>query len=166
MNFNFELIDDNNRKQCLSLYEFFEINCSISKGSSHNHQYWEGGYFDHIVETTDYAIKLYSSLSNRQLPFTLSDALLILLLHDIEKPIKYSELSSKYPSDSDEIRKYLISKFQFNLSEEHINALKYIHGEGSDYNKSKRIMSPLSAFCHCCDIISARIFFDYPNQHM
>ena len=50
------------------------------------------------------------------------------------------------------------------ICEEHKIALKYIHGEGDDYQKDKRVMTPLCAFCHCCDVISARIFFDYPKQ--
>ena len=94
-----------------------------------------------------------------KLPFSLSDVMLVLFLHDIEKPLKYG---SKYKLDisNEEIRKSLISEYEIELSSVHISALKYIHGEGNDYSPTKRMMNPLSAFCHCCDIISARIFFD------
>ena len=85
---------------------------------------------------------------------------MILFLHDIEKPIKYSKLSGQYGSTSDEIRSNLIEKFGINLNQDQVDALKYIHGEGDDYTSKRRVMSPLSAFCHCCDMISARILFN------
>jgi len=30
-----------------------------AKGSNHNHQTWEGGYLDHVVETMNIAVWLY-----------------------------------------------------------------------------------------------------------
>ena len=164
-----KLIDKDNRNQCIDFYEFLIVNCKESKGSSNNHQNWEGGYFDHILEVFKYADNLYKILSqDRSLNFSLSDALLVLFLHDIEKPIKYSNLSVKYLKDSklseDNVKQYFIDRFGFKLTDEHRIALKYIHGEGEDYRKDKRVMNQLCAFCHCCDIISARIFFDYPRQ--
>lgn len=160
-----ELIDKENKFQCFYLYEFLLTNCLEAKGSSHNHQSWEGGYFDHIDEVFKYCLKLYDSLSSdRKLDFSLSDALLVLYLHDIEKPIKYSKLVGSEPQDDNYIRQHLIDKFKFKLTDDHISALKYIHGEGNDYRKDKRVMTPLCAFCHCCDVISARIFFDYPKK--
>ena len=38
--------------------------------------------------------------------------------------------------------------------------LKYVHGEGDDYRKDRRVMSPLAALCHMADVGSARILFD------
>jgi hypothetical protein len=65
-----------------------------------------------------------------------------------------------FPKETDqEIRDGLIKKFEIDLTQEHIDALKYIHGEGDDYSKDRRVMSPLCAFCHCCDVISARILY-------
>jgi len=160
-------IDIDNRNQCIDFYEFLISNCSEAKGSSNNHQNWEGGYFDHVEEIFKYAIRLYETLTqDRDLDFSLSDALLVLFLHDIEKPIKYSKLSTQYNLTDNDLRKTLIDKFGFKLTEEHNLALKYIHGEGDDYRKDKRVMSPLCAFCHCCDVISARIFFDYPERQL
>lgn len=159
-----ELIDENNKEQCLELYKFLKTNCSMAKGSSNNHQYWEGGYFDHIKETFSYANKLYFLLNqDREVNFSLSDAILVLFLHDLEKPIKYSPLKEEYLNDDNEVKNQLINKFNIKLTLEHLLALKYIHGEGEDYRKDRRVMNELGAFCHCCDIISARIFFNYPK---
>jgi hypothetical protein len=158
-------INEDNREQAINLYNFFLKNCYEAKGSSNNHQSWETGYYDHMEEVFAYATKIYPILSrgrNIKLDFTLSDAILVLFLHDIEKPIKYSNYQCQFESD-DEIRGWLINEFKFDLKEYHKEALKYIHGEGNDYRKDKRVMSPLSAFCHCCDVISSRIFFDYPK---
>ena len=82
--------------------------------------------------------------SRRKLPFNLSDALLILFLHDLEKPWKYSkeaqyenELKS-YPTYKDFLHAK-VKEFNFVLTPEHLNALKYIHGEGDDYHPTERI---------------------------
>ena len=56
-------------------------------GSSSNHQAWEGGYLDHVAETMNIARWLYGC-SPRNFPFRLSDALVVMFLHDIEKPFK------------------------------------------------------------------------------
>jgi hypothetical protein len=157
-----EYISDNNRSQCIDLYNFIHINCKDAPGSSNNHQHWNGGYIDHIKEVFKYCIDLYSLLSERDLNFTLSDAMLVLFLHDIEKPIKYSKLNGTLGDDDILVKEELIRKFGFNLTIDHLIALKYIHGEGEDYRKDKRVMNPLGAFCHCCDVISSRIFFNYP----
>lgn len=155
-----DLIQGDNQVKCKKMWRFFKEKCGDAKGSSSNHQNWEGGYFNHINDVMEYGVYLYELLSKvDKLPFSLSDAMLVLFLHDIEKPLKYG---SKYKLDlsNEEIRKLLISEYEIELSSVHISALKYIHGEGNDYSSTKRMMNPLSAFCHCCDIISARIFFD------
>jgi hypothetical protein len=174
-------IKDENSIKCISLLEFFISEYPEAPGSNPltgNHQNFPQGYYKHISDILSYAVMLYKYLSKKdKLNFTLSDAILVLFLHDIEKPIKYcpalvktgvidengcfEEAVYEYETDSDEdIRQNLISKFGIKLTDEHKLALKYIHGEGDDYRKDKRVMSPLCAFCHCCDIISARIFFD------
>ena len=157
-----ELIDNNNKEQAINLHDFFLKNCCSAKGSSNNHQSWESGYFDHINEVLSYARNLYTILSrDRILDFSLSDVILVLFLHDIEKPLKYSNYDGQFKSDGD-ARDFLIKTYKFDLNEKQKNALKYIHGEGLDYKKEERIMNPLGAFCHCCDVISSRIFFNYP----
>jgi hypothetical protein len=153
-------IEGDNLKKCLNLLRFFTTNYSDAPGSSHNHQAYKSGYYKHISDVLDYAFFLYRELSVRQpLDFSLSDAILVLFLHDIEKPIKYSKDYNEV-DDSETIRNNLIQQFDIQLNEEQKLAIKYIHGENSDYKKDQRVMSPLCAFCHCCDIISARIFYD------
>ena len=154
---NLLIIEDSNKFRSIELLNFFIDNYPDAPGSSGNHQAYEGGYYNHVNDILTYATILYKDLSKKgKLDFTISDALLVLFLHDIEKPIKYCDGTNE--SDT-EIRDRLIKEFGFNLTTEHLLALKYIHGEGGDYRKDKRVMSPLCAFCHCCDVISARIFF-------
>jgi len=42
------------------------------------------------------------------------------------------------------------------------NALRYVEGESHEYSNRHRTMGPLAAFCHLCDVTSARIWFDHP----
>src|ERR671920_1720748 len=63
-----------------------------ARGSSHNHQAWAGGYADHVREVMNTAIVLYDALARlRPLPFSLSDALVVLFVHDLEKPWAYED---------------------------------------------------------------------------
>lgn len=54
----------------------------------------------------------------------------------------------------------LMVRFKFDLDADEVNALKYCHGEGNDYQKTRRIQLPLAAHVHHCDNTSARIWFD------
>ncbi len=135
-----------------------------AKGSNHNHQTWEGGYIDHVLETMNIAVWLYKS-SPRLLPFTLEDALLVLFIHDLEKPFKeeYGHLwSSK--EDRRAFRKTLILQNQLRLSSAQWNALDYVEGE-HDYSNKERRMGEMAAFCHACDILSARLWHSEGSQH-
>ena len=58
------------------------------------------------------------------------------------------------------VKNYLKEKYGYVLSKEEFNAIKYMHGENEDYHPTKKIMLSLTAFVHCCDIISARIWFN------
>lgn len=146
---------------------------SKAPGSSHNHQAWKGGYLNHVKEVCNIAIILYEPLNSRRpLPFSLSDSLLVLFLHDLEKPWKHSE-ESKFTNpetglkDRALIKKFVdekITEYHFQLTEEHRNAIKYAEGEGGDYTPKKRIQPPLAAFAHMCDVWSARGWFDHPQE--
>jgi len=155
-----------------------------AKGSSGNHQAWEGGYIGHIVETMNIAKWLYRT-SPRTLPFKLADALEIMFLHDLEKPFKESpdtptligswnllltmanydqggiRVSLSPKQFRREFRNQLICKYGIQLSPEQENALRYVEGvPDSEYTPHERTMNELAAFCHCCDILSARLWFD------
>ena len=161
------IIDSPNREKCLLLLEENLVRFKKSPGSFSKHQAWEGGYIDHLNETIKIAISIYKvTNTERKHPFSISDVILVLFLHDLEKPFKYIEPKEVFGSDYDKevFIKNFINKYKIILNEEHKNALKYIHGEGVDYSSTERIQSSLAAFCHICDVFSARIWFDFPNQ--
>lgn len=167
------LIDSPNREKCFQLTaDYFSI-FSVSRGSEKKHQAWTGGYLDHIVETMNIAVLLYETLSSqgRPLPFSASDTLLVLFLHDLEKPFKQASgeelgLVNDGKKINDSIFKFkyqLMEKYEFDITSEHLNAFMYIEGEGSDYCEN-RMMNELAAFCHMCDIWSARGWYNYPKH--
>jgi len=141
-----------------------------AKGSSNNHQAWEGGYIDHVSEVMNLACQLYRTLSGlRKLPFTLSEALEVMFLHDIEKPFKKSDLlvyKDEHPitATKDNRKKFradIVQKFGIKLTSEQENALRYVEGvPDSEYTPGERTMGELAAFCHSCDILSARLWHD------
>lgn len=161
------LISSDNKDACIQLYNDNKDRFLESKGSMSKHQSWIGGYIDHLVETMEFGLDLYNSMSiKRELPFTISDVIIVLFLHDLEKPFKYVEPVLEFGSDIDKLN-FIINKsneYKIKLSEMHINGLKYIHGENDDYN-FKRVQKPLAAFVHICDVVSARIWFDYPKNN-
>lgn len=171
-----QLIDIEYREQFQKILEDNRELFRVSPGSSKNHQAWEGGYIDHIVDIMNLSVYLYELMNSlRELPFTLSDALLVLFLHDIEKPWKHGsdELvknssieppASKSDEDVMKFRLNLMNAYNITLTENQMNGLKYVEGEKNDYTPNQRVMSPLAAFCHICDTTSARIWFDRPRK--
>lgn len=145
-----------------------------ARGSTHNHQTWVGGYIDHVTDAMNYAVVLHSALSliGRQLPFTLSDALLVLFLHDLEKPWRFEldafgQAQNRPELDGKEVRRLFreqkLAEYGLELTPEQYNALTYVEGEGKDYSSIHRVMNELAAFCHMCDTWSARGAPDYPK---
>lgn len=165
-------IDGPNKSACRKLLAAHLKLFQTARGSVHNHQAWKGGYYDHIHEVMNIALLLYLVFSaQRKLPFSLSDALVVLFLHDLEKPWKYEtgrggkwrikKNLSAY--DEQKVKEDLIAEYGFILTGEQRNALIYVHGEpNTGYSPNKRLMRPLAAFCHVCDVISARVWFNYP----
>jgi hypothetical protein len=148
--------------------ELFET----TTGSSHNHQTWRGGYIDHVTDTMNIAVVLFATINTlRPQPFSLSDALLILFLHDIEKPWRFeaspyggyrenAKLLTK--EDRAHFREAKLKEYGLSLTPEQANALKYVEGEYKDYSSKRRVMGELAALCHLCDTTSARICYDHP----
>ncbi len=119
-------------------------------GSGHNHQNWEGGYRDHLLQCFEIADRLYSLADYT---FELRSAVIVLYFHDIEKLWRNEKIDKeKYYTE------VLPNKFNIIFTNDELNALKYIHGEGDEYRKDKRIMNELASFCHSCDVLSARCF--------
>lgn len=165
-----DMIEEPNRSACKRIYLENKSIFKQSKGSSVKHQAWEGWYLDHVRDIMNIAIELHGNLSkHRPLHFSLSDALLILFLHDLEKPWKYAGNEQQKAElrgfqDYKDFIKSKIIEYWFQLTDEHWNGLKYVHGEWSDYDPKVRIQWPLAAFVHICDTISARIWFDKPED--
>jgi 23S rRNA maturation-related 3'-5' exoribonuclease YhaM len=166
------LIDDPNGAACARILADHRELLATVQGSTHNHQAWRGGYLDHISEVMNIAVVLYEQLSARRpLPFSMSDILLVMFLHDIEKPWKYElgadgQLRHKAGMQGKEahhrFRMELLAKYGVVLTAEHENGLKYAEGELADYTNQRRMMGPLAALAHMCDVASARLWFDFP----
>jgi hypothetical protein len=163
----FDFIESPNREACIRLYAYNKEMFDIAAGSSHNHQAWEGGYMGHMRDIMNIAVRIYSSLAiARPFPFTLSDLLVVLFLHDIEKPWLYGgkpEVVNRF-EDYQVFQKMKILEYGFELTDDQWNAIKYAHGEGNNFKKTERVSKPLAAMLHCCDTMSARIWFDYPKE--
>lgn len=166
-----QMIDEPNRSVCLKILQDNMDLFKTVQGSSHNHQAWPGGYHDHIVEVMNIGLILYNQFNLiRPLPFTVSDAMLVLFLHDIEKPWKYELVDGKAeikPELQDkekqhEFRNKKLEEYGIQLTEEQRTGMTYVEGEHKDYSPKYRSMNPLAALCHIADTASARIWFDYP----
>lgn len=166
------MIDAPMRSLCFQILSDNRPLFTKAPGAAHNHQVWEGGYLDHVQESMNIAVAFYKLLQKlRPLPFSLSDALLVLFLHDLEKPWRYEKgktddaQESKMLETKKERRKFQnkkLSEYGFQLTPTQENALRYVEGELDDYTPHQRVMEPLAAFCHLADITSARIWFNHP----
>ena len=142
------------------------------QGSTNNHQNWPGGYFDHVQEIMNIAVLLYGQLSSmRTLPFSLSDLLLVVYFHDIEKPWKYElredgqlhhKPSMETKEDHQRFRMQKLAEYGIVFTPEQENGMKYAEGELNDYSNRRRVMGPLACVAHMCDVCSARLWFNYP----
>jgi hypothetical protein len=140
-----------------------------ARGSSHNHQAWIGGYADHVREVMNTAVVLYDALDRRRpLPFSLSDALVVLFVHDLEKPWAYEEVEGAWhrreglKENAHPFRLAKLAEAGVTLPAELERAVCFVEGEGGHYSNRTRVMSPLAALCHMCDVASARLWHDYP----
>ncbi len=168
------VIDEPNRSACRKILQDNRKLFQIVQGSTNNHQAWPGGYFDHVQEIMNIGIALYQRLNGlRFLPFSLSDVLLVVFFHDIEKPWKYElcedgqlhhrkEFETK--AQAHEFRARKIKEYGVVLTPNQENAIKYVEGEFDDYSNRRRAMGPLATLCHMADVTSARIWFDHPLE--
>ncbi len=160
------LIDSPNCQRCQRLFLDHEEKIITAFGSKTKHQAWKGGFKDHTEETMTFAFDLYEMYKEkRKYQFTLSDALLTLFLHDLEKPFKYTGARNDLNTDEDKWKflQEMVSGYKLELTPQHWNALRYVHGEGDDYHPTKRIQGELAGFIHVCDTLSARVFHSEPR---
>ena len=183
-----ERIFDPRQESLLKLYEDHKDLFHKNPGSTHIHQNWEGGLADHLVMMFDMALNQYGIIRGlyarysggdweRYPPFSLASANVVILLHDAEKVIVYGDKEdprckifirdletphSKVTKESLkwDIINYWQEKYNFQLTDAEINAIKYTHGEGEDYRNDQRVMNELAAFVGNIDRTSARIFYD------
>ena len=166
-------IDGNNGLACRQILDDYKELFMGAPGASHNHQVWPGGYNDHITEAMNIVSVLFDVLNTlRNLPFTKSDALLVVFLHDLEKPFRYTYdaggnlVANPSLSDKDSKsakRNEIISQYGIQLNEQQLNAMKYIEGvRESEYTPGARTMGELASICHCADTISARLWYNHP----
>jgi hypothetical protein len=169
------LIDSPFSEGCLAILKDNRALFEQTRGSTHNHQAWDGGYIDHITDGMNYACHLYhfDEMFGRPLPFSISDALLIFFLHDLEKPwrievLKDGTVRNKPGLDTKEafkqFREDKLKEYGIVLTDYQLNGLTYVEGEISDYSSTHRVMNELAAFCHKIDVWSARVWYNYPKQ--
>ncbi len=169
-----KMIDEPNRFACAKILSENRELFQKVQGSTHNHQAWPGGYYDHVQDGMNLVIVDYILLDSlRPLPFSLSDGLLTFFLHDIEKPWAFEigpggevqrieALITKKAQH--EFRAQKLKEYGIILSEDQKNAMKYVEGEFDDYTNKRRMMGPLAALCHRADVASARIYFNHPLE--
>lgn len=161
-------IEPKKRLVCNAILKDLSQEFNLYPGSMTKHQQWKGGYRDHVEEVMNIACALYEALdARRRLAFSLSDALFILFIHDLDKILRYKRVQNAYvqirkfsQEAHREVVRMLTKEYGHTFTKQELNALAYIHGEGVDYHPTKRVMQPLAAFVHCCDMISARIWHD------
>jgi hypothetical protein len=167
------MIDEPNRLPCQRILTEHRCLFEHVHGSTHNHQTWSGGYIDHVTDCMNFIRHLFTFVSafGRPMPFTLSDALLVIYLHDLEKPWRFLvnqdrianrvELSTK--AQRKQFREDKLREYGIYLTPYQLNAFTYVEGELDDYSSTRRVMNELGAFCHMVDVWSARGWYDYPK---
>lgn len=180
------MIDEPNSSACWRLIDDNAELFAVAAGSSYNHQAWVGGYRDHIVETMNLMVLLHRSLAATgrfaMLPaeeqFTLSDGLVVMFWHDIEKVWRWQLVNGeplivdgrvktipalRSKEDRGVFAATKIAEYGVELTPAMQNALRFVEGiRDADYTPNARLMGPLAALCHACDTFSARMFHDFP----
>lgn len=172
-----ELVQGENQSAIERFLEEHGDLVETSPGSRAAHHAWEGGYKEHIRQTMLITAHLYDlfyaggfdSAIPQEEEFTLSDALTVMFLHDIEKPFLYNPGISeqikemlKTKEDRKRFRTDIIKKYGFVITPTMENALKFVEGvHGDDYIPGKRADQPLAALCHAADNFSARAMYNF-----
>jgi hypothetical protein len=165
-------IEGTNGEACRQLYETYRHRFEVSPGSSHNHQHWPGGYIDHVTDAMNIGSQVYNLYNSlRPLPFSKSDVLLIVFLHDLEKPFRYTEEDGtpiEKPAfiEKEELEAFkrgLIDEFGIELTPQQSNALEFVEGiRDHKYQRNARVMGELAVVCHIADLTSARLWYNHP----
>ncbi len=168
------MIEEPWQTPCFHILHDHRLRFERARGSTHNHQTWDGGYIDHITDGMNFMVQLYPSMLSfgRPLPFTLADALLVFFLHDLEKPWRIvvdtdgkaqNKIGLTTKDQFKSFRETKLARYGIVLTPAQQNAFTYIEGEGKDYSAERRVMNELGAFCHMVDTWCARGWFNYPK---
>jgi hypothetical protein len=180
------MMDEPHRSICRRVIDDHRELLQQVPGSSHNHQAWRGGYWDHIVEVMNLWVLLYRAFEatgrlaelTPEERFTLADGLPVLFLHDIEKPWRRLWEDGKPALDAEgharpgpagasarkAFAEHKLAEYGVVFSPQQQNAWQYVEGlRDSEYSPNDRVMLPLAALCHTCDLLSARAFYDFPR---
>lgn len=169
-----QLIQEPHRSVCRAILTDNRQLFEQARGSTHNHQTWMGGYIDHVTDGMNYARHLFEfdMAFGRPVPFSLSDALLVFFLHDLEKPWRILVSTEGVVSNREglttkaqfkQFRENKLAEYGLQLTPPQLNALTYVEGEHADYSSERRVMNELAAFCHKVDVWCARGWYDYPR---
>lgn len=154
--------DPGQRAACKRFMAEMEDRVCTSFGSRSAHHAWEGGYLDHIVDVMNIGKKLFELMrSMGPLDFTLSDVLVVLFWHDVEKPFRYIEprhpLACGNKAQRAQFREQIFERFGLLLTAQQQNAMDHVEGEiNGTYIPGGRAMNELAAVCHAADTLSAR----------
>lgn len=148
---------------CRDLMAKHRDRLKAAPGSGGAHHAWPGGYLEHVLQCMRLAVDLRLVLP-RPAAVSVQDAVLVMFLHDLEKPWRYvapvDPRAAGSKNERGSFRDELIRGAGIVLTDGQAEAVRHVEGEGDDYVPGGRAMSPLAAFCHACDVISARILFD------
>lgn len=162
----YEYIDEPYKSKLENLYDALLMTYPDAPGSRKAHQAIPGGYYHHVTEVANIALQMYRTFSRlRTLPFSLSDVLVAIFLHDIEKPFKHStQYRRLYAGKGKQwwckFREGVIEGVGLTIPDPIMNAIRYCEGEGDDYVPGERVMNELAALCHAADVLSARLWYN------
>lgn len=166
-------IPGENGEACLQILDDHRERFMLAPGSKKKHQAWPGGYMDHVVDAMNIGSGMYDWYCSigRTPGFSRSDVLLVLFLHDIEKPFKYDidkdnniidRISMDKPARA-QFRTDFMVQYGIVLNESRANALKHVEGVRDEvYNQHQRQMQELALLCHQADESSAYLFYNHP----
>ena len=164
------LIDGANGEAVRTMMSSPEIRGRLltAPGSRGAHHAWPGGYQEHIRQTMMIAEINFRLIQQagllETLPeeerFSLSDALTVMFLHDIEKPFIYESGSEggidtvrrMSKPERKQFREKIIEDYGFEITPTMANALRFVEGvRDNDYVPGQRADKPLAALCHAAD---------------
>lgn len=166
-------VSNPNQTAMLRLLEKHDAQFRQAHGSVHNHQSWPNGWRDHVAEGLNIAPPIFDLLNAiRPLPCVLEDVIVGFFVHDLEKPWKYERgpdgelyhtAQFREKSDDNAFRQRVLDESGIVLTPAQANAMKYAEGEFVGYSNRERMMKEAAAIVHACDVISARLWHDYPK---